>query len=193
MQQEIPGDSRLTPQATMGPLISKIQYDRVRGLIQTGIDEGATVVCGGVAPPPGLDDSLQDGYFVQPTLFANVTNEMTIAQTEIFGPVLCLLKYHTVEEGIQLTNDTPYGLNNAVASRDRKKALQVASQLHSGMVMINNTNVDLKAPFGGYKQSGNAREWGVSGLDVFLLTKTINMDIDEYRALTYGDNSTSKK
>merc|ERR1712238_537431 len=188
MQEEIPGDSRLNPQATMGPLISKVQYDRVIRLIQTGIEEGATIVCGGVEPPTGLDATLQQGYFVQPTLFSNVTNEMTIAQTEIFGPVLCMLKYQTLDEGIQITNDTPYGLNNAVASRDIKKAIQVASQLQSGMVMINNTDLDLKAPFGGYKHSGNAREWGISGLNEFVQTKTLNIPYDDYQKVMYKES-----
>mmetsp|Transcript_59243 Transcript_59243/g.68162 ORF Transcript_59243/g.68162 Transcript_59243/m.68162 type:complete len:592 (+) Transcript_59243:178-1953(+) len=187
MQEEIVGDSRLNPEATIGPLISQAQYDRVIGLIKTGIDEGATVVCGGIEKPTGLDDSLANGYFVQPTLFSHVTNDMTIAQTEIFGPVLCLIKYETLSEGINIANDTPYGLNNAVASRDTKKALQVAAQLQSGMVMINKPDMDLKAPFGGYKQSGNAREWGVSGLEEFLHTKTVNMEVEEYRTLIHGE------
>jgi len=187
MQEEIVGDSRLNPEATIGPLISQAQYDRVIGLIQQGIEEGATVVCGGVEKPGGLDDSLANGYFVQPTLFSNVTNDMTIAQTEIFGPVLCLIQYQSLEEGINIANDTPYGLNNAVASRDTKKALQVAAQLQSGMVMINKPDMDLKAPFGGYKQSGNAREWGVSGLEEFLHTKTVNMEVEEYRTLIHGE------
>jgi len=191
MQEEIVGDSRLNPEATIGPLISQTQYDRVLGFIQQGIDEGATVVCGGVEKPAGLDDSLAHGYFVQPTLFSHVTNDMTIAQTEIFGPVLCLIKYETLNEGIKIANDTPYGLNNAVASRDTKKALQVAAQLQSGMVMINKTDMDPKAPFGGYKQSGNAREWGVSGLDEFLQTKTLNMELEEYRTLMGRSNTSS--
>mmetsp|Transcript_46505 Transcript_46505/g.52500 ORF Transcript_46505/g.52500 Transcript_46505/m.52500 type:complete len:632 (+) Transcript_46505:101-1996(+) len=191
MQEEIVDDSRLNPEATIGPLISQAQYDRVIGLIQKGIDEGATVVCGGLEKPTGLDDSLANGYFVQPTLFRDVTNDMTIAQTEIFGPVLCLIQYQSLEEGINIANDTPYGLNNAVASRDTKKALQVATQLQSGMVMINKPDMDLKAPFGGYKQSGNAREWGVSGLEEFLQTKTLNMELEEYRTLMDSSSYTS--
>jgi len=192
MKEEIVGDSRINSDATIGPLISKVQYDRVINLIKKGVEEGATVVCGGLEKPTGLDDSLSGGYFVQPTLFGDVTNDMTIAQTEIFGPVLSVIKYHSLEEGIQITNDTPYGLNNAVASQDVKKAIEVASQLQSGMVMINKTDMDIKAPFGGYKQSGNAREWGVSGLDEYLITKTINMEIDEYRTLLYGDTDKSE-
>lgn len=114
---------------------------------------------------------------------------MVIAQTEIFGPVLCLIPYDTIEEAIAMTNDTPYGLNNAVVSKDVNYALRVAAQLKSGMVMVNNTYMDLQAPFGGYKQSGNAREWGISGLEEFLITKTINIDIDEYRSIVYGPKS----
>jgi len=197
MKKEIVGDSRINPKATMGPLVSKKQYDHVIGCITKGIEEdtkcgsgGATLVYGGnEATPIGLaGQQCKNGYFVQPTLFSNVTNKMSIAQTEIFGPVLCIMKYDTLEEGIAMTNDTPYGLNNAVASQDLKKALQVASQLQSGMVMVNNTNRDHKAPFGGYKLSGNAREWGVSGLDEYLITKTINIPIEEYTKIIYDDS-----
>jgi len=191
MSKEIVGDSRLNKQATMGPLISKKQYEHVMQLITQGIeDDHATLVYGGnEATPIGLaGQQCRDGYFVQPTLFSNVTSSMTVAQTEIFGPVLCILKYHTLEEGIEITNDTPYGLNNAVASRDTKKAIQVASKLQSGMVMINTTNRDYQAPFGGYKHSGNAREWGISGLNEFVQTKTINIPYDDYQKLMYEES-----
>eukprot|EP00536_Pseudo-nitzschia_multiseries_P013522 jgi/Psemu1/298461/fgenesh1_pm.580_\ len=179
MESEVVGCSRTNPDATMGPLASKQQYDRVVSYIQTGIEEGARLVTGGPDPPEGTD---ANGYFVRPTLFADVTNQMTIAREEIFGPVLCVIPYETEEEGIRLANETPYGLNNAVASSDLKRALRVASRLESGMVMVNTTYVDGKAPFGGYKQSGNAREWGVYGLEEFLITKVhiIIVDVSRY-------------
>lgn len=185
MQHVVIGDTRRDPTVTMGPVVSQVQYDRVRALIQQGIEkDGATVVCGGPDKPDHLRDS--PGYYIQPTLFKDVTNDMTIAQTEIFGPVLCVLPYETVADAIAMTNDTPYGLNNAVASTDVKKALQVAAQLDSGMVMINNTTRDPKGPFGGYKLSGNAREWGVHGLNEYLITKTLNINLEDYRTLMYG-------
>jgi len=209
MQQEVVGDTRRIlphhnttttinpaittsrPQVpTMGPLVNATQYNRVVDLIRTGIDlDGATLVCGGYDVPPVTTGKGGGGYYIPPTLFSNVTNDMVIAQTEIFGPVLCLIPYDTIEEAIAITNDTPYGLNNAVVSNDVNYALRVAAQLKSGMVMVNNTYMDLQAPFGGYKQSGNAREWGISGLEEFLITKTINIDIDEYRSIVYGPKS----
>lgn len=189
MNKEIVGCSVTNPEATLGPLVSKTQYDRVRSYIETGIREGATVVTGGLEKPKGTETS--DGYFVQPTLFADVTNDMTIAQEEIFGPVLCVIPYDTEEEAIEIANDTPYGLNNAVASGDLKRALGVASKLESGTVMINKTHLDFKAPFGGYKQSGNAREWGLAGLEEFLVTKTVNVPLEDYRAAVYGKSGGS--
>merc|ERR1711879_854636 len=107
---------------------------------------------------------LRDGYYVKPTIFADVNNQMTIAKEEIFGPVLAMIPYDTEVEAIEIANDTIYGLNNAVASSSKRRCVQVASKLRSGMVMINGTDMDVKAPFGGYKQSGNAREWGLAGL-----------------------------
>lgn len=169
------------PQATMGPLVSKQQYDRVQSYLQKGIDEGARVVVGG----PGLPENSSlppGGYFVQPTLFSDVSNDMTIARDEIFGPVLSVIPYDTEDEAIGIANDTVYGLNNAVASQDVSRALKVASKLQSGMVMVNGTLLDSHAPFGGYKKSGNAREWGKLGLETFLVTKTINLPLKDYRA-----------
>jgi len=183
MESEIVGCSRINPDATIGPLVSKQQYDRVISYIKTGIEEGARLVTGGPEPP---EDTDSNGYFVRPTLFADVTNQMTIAKEEIFGPVLCVIPYETEDEAIRLANDTPYGLNNAVASSDLKRALNVASQLESGMVMVNTTYVDAKAPFGGYKLSGNAREWGLPGLEEFLITKVVNIPVEEYRDVVYG-------
>lgn len=187
MEEEIVGCTVTNPEATMGPLVSKAQYDRVVAYIRKGIAEGARVVTGGPEKPQGVNEH---GYFVKPTLFANVTNQMTIAREEIFGPVLCVIPYDTEQEAIRLANETPYGLNNAVASRDLKKALRVASQLESGMVMVNTTYLDAKAPFGGYKLSGNAREGGLSGLEEFLITKVVNVPLEEYRAAMGGTNTT---
>jgi len=164
------------PDANIGPLVSQVQWDRVQGLLNKGIAEGARLVTGG----PGKPEGLEDGFFVKPTLFADVKNNMSIAQEEIFGPVLSMIPYDTEEEAVEIANDTIYGLNNAVASASKKRCLQVCSKLRSGMVMVNGTDMDFKAPFGGYKQSGNAREWGLSGLDEFLQTKTINISVEEY-------------
>lgn len=168
------------PDASIGPLVSQVQWDRVQGLLKQGIAEGARVVIGG----PGKPEGLQDGFYVKPTIFADVKNDMTIAQEEIFGPVLSMIAYDTEDEAVQIANDTIYGLNNAVASSNKRRCLAVGSKLRSGMVMVNGTDMDFKAPFGGYKQSGNAREWGVFGLDEFLLTKTINIPVEEYEEAT---------
>uniref|UniRef100_A0A7S1R8A3 Aldehyde dehydrogenase domain-containing protein n=1 Tax=Alexandrium catenella TaxID=2925 RepID=A0A7S1R8A3_ALECA len=164
------------PSSTIGPLVSQLQWDRVQGLVNKGIEEGARVVTGG----PGKPDGLGSGYFVRPTIFADVSNSMTIAKEEIFGPVLSVIPYDSEEEGVKIANDTIYGLNNAVASADPARAVRVASKLRSGMVMVNGTNMDFTAPFGGYKQSGNAREWGKSGIEEFVLTKTVNVPPDVY-------------
>merc|ERR1711870_46097 len=158
-----PQDSK----AQNGPLVSKNQWDTVQGYIKKGIDEGARIVTGGLGKPEGLED----GYFAKNTVFADVNNKMTIAQEEIFGPVLCVIPYGTEEEGIDIVNDTIYGLNNAVGSANPDNAYRVAKQLRSGTVMINGTNGTLDAPFGGYKQSGNAREWGKSGIEEYLVVK----------------------
>jgi len=153
--------------AAIGPVVSQVQWDKIQGYLQKGIDEGARVVAGGPGKPAGLED----GYYVKPTVFADVNNNMTIAREEIFGPVLCLIPYETEQEGIAIANDTIYGLNNAVGSANPDKALAVARKLRSGTVMINSVSFPTDAPFGGYKQSGNAREWGAWGIEEFLLTK----------------------
>mmetsp|Transcript_99031 Transcript_99031/g.288839 ORF Transcript_99031/g.288839 Transcript_99031/m.288839 type:complete len:483 (-) Transcript_99031:47-1495(-) len=155
------------PKASIGPLVSQTQWEKVQGYLQKGIDEGARVVTGGPGKPAGLED----GFFVKPTIFADVNNKMTIAQEEIFGPVLSIIPYETEKEGIDIANDTVYGLNNAVGSANPEKALAVARQLRSGTVMINGTAGPPDAPFGGYKQSGNAREWGKAGIEEYLVTK----------------------
>jgi betaine-aldehyde dehydrogenase len=156
----------------MGPLVSGLQYDRVTSLIKKGIDEGAVVETGGLGTPAGK--GLENGYFVKPTVFSNVNNEMTIARQEIFGPCLSMIPYDDEEDAIRIANDTVYGLNNAVASGDDARADRVARRLRSGQVFVNNSgNFNTACPFGGYKQSGEGREWGIYGMEEFLETKAI--------------------
>jgi aldehyde dehydrogenase (NAD+) len=153
----------------IGPVVSKTQFDKIQGLIETGIKEGAKVIAGG----PGRPQGLSKGYFVRPTVFANVRNDMTIAREEIFGPVLCILTYKDEEDAIRQANDTVYGLSGYVSSEDRDHAVRVASRLRTGNVHINGAGPDFSAPFGGYKQSGNGREWGQYGFEEFLEVKAI--------------------
>ncbi len=153
----------------VGPLVSEVQWNKVQGLIQKGIDEGAVLAAGGVGRPEGLEK----GYYAKPTVFANVSNDMTIAREEIFGPVVSIIPYDDEDEAIRIANDTPYGLASYVSSTDMEHARRVASRLRAGMVHINNANLDAGAPFGGYKQSGNGREWGGHGLEEFLEVKSI--------------------
>lgn len=153
----------------MGPLASSAQWDKVQGLIEQGIAEGATLAAGGPGRPEGIDK----GYFARPTVFTDVSNDMTIAREEIFGPVLSILPYADEEEAIAIANDTPYGLSGYVSSTNRERARRVAARLRTGMVHINGAELDALAPFGGYKQSGNGREWGVHGLEEFLEVKSI--------------------
>ena len=155
--------------AQMGPVVSEVQWTKIQGLIQKGIDEGATLVTGGTGRPEGLDK----GYYVKPTVFADVTNEMTIAKEEIFGPVLSILGYQSVDEAIEVGNDTPYGLASYVQGSDMGEVRKVASRLRTGQVVINGAGPDLMAPFGGYKQSGNGREWGDHAFAEFLETKAM--------------------
>jgi aldehyde dehydrogenase (NAD+) len=155
----------------LGPLSSRVQFDKVQGLIEKGIEEGATLVAGGPGKPKGLET----GYFVRPTVFADVTNEMTIAQEEIFGPVLSMIPFETEEQAIQIANDTPYGLSAYFSPTSEERAARVASQLRAGMVSVNSASQDYTAPFGGYKQSGNGREWGEFGFDDFLEIKGITV------------------
>ena len=138
-------------------------------VIQKGIDEGATLAAGGVGLPDGLDK----GYFVKPTVFANVSNDMTIAREEIFGPVLCLIGYDDIEDAVRIANDTPYGLSAYVSGADIESAAAVGARLRAGNVHLNGAGVDPSAPFGGYKQSGNGREFGKWGLEEFLETKAM--------------------
>jgi aldehyde dehydrogenase (NAD+) len=153
----------------MGPVVSEVQWKKIQGLIQKGIDEGATLVTGGVGRPEGLDK----GYYVKPTVFANVTNEMSIAKEEIFGPVLSILGYDNVEQAVEVGNDTEYGLAAYVQGADPAKINAVASKLRAGQVSINGGAMDMTAPFGGYKMSGNGREWGDYGFAEFLETKAM--------------------
>ena len=156
-----PDDSR-----AIGPVASKAQFDKIQGLIQKGIDEGATVVAGG----PGRPDGLDKGYYVKPTVFADVTNDMTIAREEIFGPVLCILGYDDVDQAVEIANDTDYGLAGYVSSADLDKAREVARRIRAGSVAINHA-FDMNAPFGGYKKSGNGREWSEFGFHEYLEIK----------------------
>lgn len=153
----------------VGPLVSELQWNKVQRLIQKGIDEGATLAAGGTGRPDGL----KKGYYAKPTIFADVTNDMTIAREEIFGPVVSIIAYDDEEDAIRIANDTPYGLAAYVSSSDMARARRVASRLRAGMVHINNAGLDAGAPFGGYKQSGNGREWGSHGLNEFLEVKSI--------------------
>jgi len=153
----------------IGPVVSETQFNKIQTLIKKGIDEGAKLVAGGVGKPDGLEK----GYFVKPTVFADVNNQMEIARTEIFGPVLSIMPFETEEEAISIANDTPYGLTNYIQTQDQKKANRVARKLRSGMVDVNGAGIAVDAPFGGYKHSGIGREAGAQGLEEFLEVKTV--------------------
>ena len=153
----------------VGPLASKAQFDKVQRLINKGIDEGAKLIAGG----PGRPEGIGKGYFVKPTVFADVSNDMTIAREEIFGPVLCIIPYEDEDEAVRIANDTPYGLSGFVTSGNKERAVRVAKRLRSGNVHINGARIDFGGCFGGYKQSGNGREWGEAGLEEFLELKAI--------------------
>ncbi len=154
---------------TIGPVVSKQQWNKIQGLIEKGIAEGAQLVTGGL----GLPEGVTRGYFVKPTVFAGVSNDMTIAREEVFGPVLAILPYKTEEDAIRMANDTVYGLSGYVQSGDPEHAIRVASRLRTGNVHINGAGPDFTAPFGGYKQSGNGREWGEFGFEEFLEVKAV--------------------
>ncbi len=163
----VPGDT--TDEKTrLGPVVSKAQFDRIQQLINKGIEEGAELIAGG----PGKPEGLETGYYVRPTVFARVRNDMVIAREEIFGPVLTIIGYKDEDEAVQLANDTDYGLSGYV-SGEPERARAVARRLRTGMVHINGAGPDFAAPFGGYKQSGNGREWGIEGFEEFLETKAI--------------------
>ena len=155
--------------AALGPVISATQWDKIQTLIQAGIHEGATVVAGGPGKPAGLET----GYYVKPTVLGHVNNSMTVAREEIFGPVLVVIGYDTVDQAVQIANDTPYGLAAYVSGTDLDAARKVASRLRAGQVNLNSAGPDLMAPFGGYKQSGNGREWGDHAFADFLEVKAV--------------------
>jgi aldehyde dehydrogenase (NAD+) len=152
----------------IGPVVSDVQFARIQGLLEKGVAEGATLEAGG----PGRPEGLENGYFVQPTVFSHVTNDMTIAREEIFGPVMVMIGYDDDDDAVRIANDTAYGLSGYVSgSGDRARA--IARRIRSGNVHVNGAPNDLNAPFGGYKQSGNGREWGEHGIEEFLETKSI--------------------
>lgn len=153
----------------IGPLASKAQFDKVQRLINTGIKEGARLIAGGAGRPDGINK----GYFVKPTVFADVHNNMTIAREEIFGPVLCIISYEDENDAVQIANDSVYGLSGYVTSGDVERARRIAKRIRSGNLHINGARLDFSACFGGYKQSGNGREWGAVGLDEFLELRAI--------------------
>ena len=153
----------------MGPVVSEAQYHKIQGLIEKGIAEGATLVAGGPGRPAGLNK----GFYVRPTVFADVTRDMTIAREEIFGPVLSIMNYASEDEAIDIANDTEYGLSSYVTSSDLERARGVARRMRAGMVHLNGARGDNAAPFGGYKRSGNGREWGRYGFEEFLEVKSM--------------------
>lgn len=171
--QEAVGSIRLgdplDPASTMGPLVSQAQFDKVQDFIQSGIDEGATLVAGG----PGRPADINRGYYVRPTVFGHVAPQMKIAREEIFGPVLSIISYDTEDEAVAIANDTPFGLAGFVQSRDIARARKVANRIRAGRVYLNGAPFDRSLPFGGYKQSGNGREFGVFGFEEYLEVKAV--------------------
>jgi aldehyde dehydrogenase (NAD+) len=162
------GDPR-AEDTKIGPVVSSIQFEKIQALIKKGIEEGATLVAGGPGRPAGIEK----GYYVQPTVFANVTNDMTIAREEIFGPVLTIIGYKDEDEAVQIANDTPYGLAGYVSAGTVEHARSVARRIRAGNINLNGVPNERTAPFGGYKQSGNGREWGKFGLEEYLEVKAI--------------------
>jgi len=157
------------PKTAVGPMVSQNQYERVQSYIRKGIEEGAEVLVGGEGHPAGFEA----GYFVKPTVFVNVKNDMTIAQEEIFGPVLCVITYDSEDEAIRIANDSKYGLHSCVLGTDLQRACRVASQIRAGRVVINGMTDDPRAPWGGFKYSGFGREYGQYGIEAFLETRAI--------------------
>jgi aldehyde dehydrogenase (NAD+) len=153
----------------IGPVISENQYNKIQGLIETGIKEGAKLAAGGLGKPEGLET----GYYVRPTVFRDVNNDMTIAREEIFGPVLCMIPYSSLDEAVRIANDSEYGLSGYVYGATEEEAMVVARRLRTGMVHLNGAPNDVQAPFGGYKKSGNGREWGALGIEDFLEVKAV--------------------
>jgi len=164
-----PAGDPADPKTAVGPMVTQKQYERVQSYIRKGIEEGAEVLVGGEGHPKGLEE----GYFVKPTVFVNVTNDMKIAREEIFGPVLCVITYETDDDAIEIANDTNYGLHGYVSGRDIQRARRVASQILAGRVAINGMLDDQQAPFGGFKHSGVGREFGTFGIEAFLEPRAI--------------------
>ena len=162
------GDPKEVAAGGIGPVVSEVQFNKIQGLIEKGIEEGATLVAGG----PGKPEGFNAGYYVKPTIFSDVSNDMTIAREEIFGPVLSILPYKDEEDAILIANDTEYGLSGYV-SGSQEKAQKFAEKFRSGNVHVNGAGPDFNAPFGGYKKSGNGREWGDLGFEEFLEIKAI--------------------
>jgi aldehyde dehydrogenase (NAD+) len=158
-----------SPKTAIGPMVSQKQYERVQSYIRTGIEEGAEILCGGEGHPEGFEA----GYFMKPTVFVNTTNEMRIAQEEIFGPVLCVIAYDDEAEAIRIANDSKYGLHAAVLGTDVERARRVAAQIRAGRVVINGMTDDPQAPWGGFKFSGVGREYGRYGIEAFLEPRAI--------------------
>jgi aldehyde dehydrogenase (NAD+) len=152
----------------IGPVVSEVQYNRIQQLIEKGVGEGATVEVGG----PGKPEGLETGYYVRPTIFSHVDNDMTIARQEIFGPVLVMIGYEDDDDAVRIANDTNYGLSGYISGSD-DRARSLARRIRTGNVHLNGASADFNAPFGGYKQSGNGREWGELGFEEFLETKAI--------------------
>ena len=163
------GDPRAA-ETVIGPVVNRTQWEKIQALIQKGIDEGATLAAGGAGRPAGLNK----GYYVRPTVFANVTNSMTIAREEIFGPVLSIIGYKDEEDAVRIANDTPYGLAGYVSSGNIERARRLARRLRAGSITLNSGPLEMAAPFGGYKQSGNGREWGPFGLEEFQEVKAVS-------------------
>lgn len=154
---------------TIGPVVSEVQFDKIQRLIEEGVDEGARLAAGGTGKPEGLET----GYYVRPTVFSHVNNEMMVAREEIFGPVLVLIGYEDDDDAVRIANDTPYGLSGYVSAGDPERGRAVARRIRSGQIHLNGARADFRAPFGGFKQSGNGREWGQHGLEEFLEVKAI--------------------
>jgi aldehyde dehydrogenase (NAD+) len=173
MAADVANNTRVGPASEegkhIGPVVSEAQFNKIQGLIEVGISE-ARLVAGGLGRPDGLNR----GYYVKPTVFADVTNDMTIAQEEVFGPVLSIIPFDTEEEAIAIANDTPYGLTNYIQTQDVEKRRRVARRVRSGMVETNGQGFAQGSPFGGYKQSGNGREGGVFGMEEFLEIKAVS-------------------
>jgi aldehyde dehydrogenase (NAD+) len=162
------GDPRAAD-STIGPVVNQTQWTKIQALIQKGIDEGATLIAGGTGRPEGVEK----GFFVRPTIFANVHNDMAIAREEVFGPVLTILGYKDEEDAVRIANDTPYGLAGYVSGGNVERTRSVARRIRAGNINLNGSQNDRAAPFGGYKQSGNGREWGKFGFEEYLEVKAI--------------------